>query len=106
MWYAVTMPEFVIERSMPGLGKLSPFQRDQSVRRACSTIHGVVPDVEWLKSYLTADKCYCVFRAPSEQMLHDLIKQWDLEPPLSICQVSQIAGPDNEVENEAAGFHP
>ena len=94
------MPEFVIEKSMPGLGQLSPFQRDQSVRRSCSTLHGVAPDVEWIQSYLTEDKCYCVFRAPSKQLLHDLIKHWDLPPPISICEVNQIAGPETTVENQ------
>jgi len=95
------MPEFVIEKSLPGLGDLSPFQRDQSVRRSCSTLHGVAPDVEWVQSYLTPDKCYCVFRAPSEQVLRDLMDEWDLPPPLSICQVDQVAGPDTKVEDEA-----
>ena len=95
------MPEFVIEKSLPGLGQLSAFQQDQSVRRSCSPLHGVVPDVEWVQSFLTADKCYCVFRAPSEQVLWDLIEQWELPRPLSIAQVSQVAGPDAEVADEA-----
>ena len=94
------MPEFVIEKSMPGLGQLSPFQRDLSVRRSCSTLHGVAPDVEWVQSYLTEDKCYCVFRAPSEQVLRDLIDEWGLAQPLSICQVHQIAAPDSRIEPE------
>lgn len=93
------MPEFVIEKSMPGLGELSPLQRDLSVRRSCSTLHGVAPGVEWIRSFLTANKCYCVFRAPSEQMLWDLIKQWDLEPPISISEIKQIASPDIQVED-------
>ena len=92
------MPEFVIEKSMPGLGNLSPLQRDLSVRRSCSPLHGVAPDVEWVRSYLTENKCYCVFRAPSEQVLWDLIRQWDIEPPISISEVKQIAGPDTQVE--------
>ena len=87
------MPQFVIEKSIPD-GQLSPFQRDQSVRRSCSTLHGVAPDVEWVQSYLTEDKCYQL-NAPSEQVLRDLIKQWDLPPPISIWQeVHQIAAPD------------
>ena len=96
------MPEYVIEKSIPGLGDLSPFQRDLSVRRTCSTLHGVAPGVAWIQSYLTQDKCYCVFRAPSEQVLRDLIEQWDLPQPLSICEVSQTASPDTKVEDEAA----
>ena len=96
------MPEFIIEKSMPGLGQLSPVQRDLSIRRSCSTLHGVAPDVEWVRSYLSEDKCYCVFRAPSAQTLHDLIRQWDLPPPLSICEVKQVAGPETTVEPESA----
>ena len=88
------MPEFVIEKNMPGLGNLSPLQRDLSVRRSCSPLHGVAPDVEWVRSYLTENKCYCVFRAPSEQVLRDLIDAWDLEQPISICEVMQIARPE------------
>lgn len=96
------MPEFVIEKCMPGLGQLSPFERDRSVRRSCSALHGVVPEVEWIQSYLTEDKCYCIFRAPSDRVLWDLIERWDLEPPISICEVSQVARPDAAVENEAS----
>ena len=96
------MPQFVIEKSLPGLGQLTPAQRDQSVRRSCSTLHGVAPDVAWIQSYLTEDKCYCVFEAPSEQVLHDLIKKWDLPPPISISEVHQMAAPNTKVENEAA----
>jgi len=92
------MPEFVIEKSMPGLGDLSPLQRDLSVRRSCSPLHGVAPDIEWVRSYLTENKCYCVFRAPSEQALWDLIRQWDIEPPISISEIKQIAGPDTQAE--------
>ena len=88
------MPEFVVEREIVGLGQLSPFQQDQAVRRSCSTLHGVAPDVAWIQSYLTDDKCYCVFRAPSEQVLRDLIEQWELPPPISISEVRQVIGPD------------
>ena len=88
------MPEFVVEREIVGLGQLSPFQQDQAVRRSCSTLHGVAPDVAWIQSYLTDDKCYCVFRAPSEQALRDLIEQWELPPPISISEVRQMIGPD------------
>ena len=91
------MPEFVIEKSIPGLGQLSPLQRDLSVRRGCSPLHGVIPEVEWVRSYLTEDKCYCVFRAPSARLLWDYIERWDLEPPLSIFEVKQMCGPDSNI---------
>lgn len=88
------MPEFVIEKEIAGLGQQSSFQQDLSVRRSCSTLHGVAPGVEWIRSYISDDKCYCVFRAPSSQLLWDLIKQWDLPAPTSICEIHQIIGPD------------
>ena len=87
------MPEFVIEKEVLGLGDQSPFQQQQTIRRSCSTLHGVTPDIEWVKSYLTQDKCYCVFRAPSEQALRELMQQMDLPPVISICEVKQIVGP-------------
>ncbi|HET9335831.1 MAG TPA: nickel-binding protein [Sphingomicrobium sp.] len=88
------MPEFVIEKQIDGLGKLSKFQQDLEVRRSCSVLHGVEPGVEWIQSYLSDNKCYCVFRAASEQVLRDLIEQWDLPPPISICEVHQVIGPE------------
>lgn len=96
------MPEFVIEKDMPGLGKLSALQRDLSVRRSCSVLHGVAEDVAWVQSYVTEDKCFCVFKAPSEQVLRDLIAQWDLPEPRSICEVKQVVGPDATVEAVSA----
>ena len=87
------MPEFVIEKEVLGLGDQSPFQQQQTIRRSCSTLHGVTPDIEWVKSYLTQDKCYCVFRAPSEQALRELMQQMDLPPVISICEVRQIVEP-------------
>ena len=88
------MAEFVIEKEIVGLGQQSSFQQDLWVRRSCSTLHGVAPGVEWIRSYISEDKCYCVFRAPSADVLWNLIKEWDLPPPLSICEVHQIIGPD------------
>lgn len=88
------MPEYVIEKEIAGLGQLSAFEQNQTVRRSCSALHGVAPNVEWIRSYLTENKVYCVFRAPSEQALRDLIEQWELPPVISICEVSQVIGPD------------
>lgn len=88
------MPEFVIEREATGVGEQSAFQQQQTVRRNCSTLHGVATGIEWLRSYLTNDKVYCVFRAPSEQALRDEIRKWDLPPPISICEIQQVIGPE------------
>ena len=96
------MPEFVIEKDFAGLGELSPFQQQQTARRSCSSLHGVAPDIEWVHSYLTPDKVYCVYRAPSAQALRDEIDRWGLDQPKSICEVHQVIGPEDEVEPEPA----
>ena len=83
-------------REIAGLGQLSAFQQDLTVRRSCSTLHGITPEVEWIQSYLTENKVYCVFRAPSERALRDLIDQWDLPPVISICEVHNVIGPADE----------
>jgi hypothetical protein len=88
------MPQYVIEKEIHGLGQLSPFQRDQTVRRSCSALHGIEPGIEWVQSYLTDNKVYCVFRAPSEQALRELIDKWDMPAPISICEVHEVIGPD------------
>lgn len=87
------MAQFVIEKNIAGLGQMGPFQRDQTIRRSCSPLHGIAPDVAWVQSYLTDDKCYCVFNAPSEQALRDLIDQLGNEQPASISEVRDIIGP-------------
>lgn len=90
------MAEFVIEKHISGLGELSPLQRELTVRRSCSTLHGVAPNVAWVRSYLTDNKCYCVFEAPSEQTLRDLIDEWGLEQPISIMEVRSVIGPESD----------
>lgn len=96
------MPEFVIEREIRGLGDMSPFQRDRTVRQSCSTLHGVAPGVSWVKSYATSDRCYCVFQAPSEQVIRDLIREWDLPQPIGIYEIHQIVGPEFVRDNGSA----
>jgi len=92
------MPDFVIERDFPGLGDLTEFQQNQTARRSCSALHGIAPDIQWVQSYLTADKVYCVYSAPSAQALRDEIEKWDLPPPASISEVRKIIGPSDKEE--------
>ncbi len=88
------MPDYVIEKHMPGVGELGPAALTQTVRRSCSALHGVAPGIEWIRSYLTDDKVYCVYRAPSEQALRDQMERWDLPPVISICEVHGVIGPE------------
>lgn len=64
------MPKFLIEREIPGAGKLSPADLHGISQKSCSVIR-TLPGVQWLESYVTDDKIYCVYIAPNEQAVRD-----------------------------------
>jgi hypothetical protein len=65
------MPQFVIERDMPGVGNLGPDDLKGASQGSCSVLRQLGPEIQWVHSYVTDDKIYCIYRAPSE----DLIRQ-------------------------------
>lgn len=65
------MPQFVIERDMPGVGGLGQEDLKSASEKSCSVLRDLGPEVQWVHSYVTDDKIYCVYRAPSQ----DLIRQ-------------------------------
>ncbi len=65
------MPQFVIEREMPGVGGLAPSDLKGASQTSCSVLRELGPEIQWVHSYVTDDKIYCVYRAPSA----DLIRQ-------------------------------
>jgi hypothetical protein len=65
------MPQFVIERDMPGVGNLAQDDLRSASQKSCSVLRDLGPDVQWVHSYVTDDKIYCIYRAPSA----DLIQQ-------------------------------
>jgi hypothetical protein len=65
------MPQFVIEREIPGIGELSEDQlRDISVR-SLEVLKGIGPQIQWLHSYVTDDRLYCVYLAPDEDAIRE-----------------------------------
>jgi hypothetical protein len=60
------MPKFLIERDMPGAGKLSPEQIQVISQKSCSVLREMGPQVQWVQSYVTDDKVYCIYIAPDE----------------------------------------
>lgn len=63
------MPQFVIEREMPGAGRLSQDELKGASQGSCSVLRELGPDIQWVHSYVTDDKIYCVYRAPSEDLI-------------------------------------
>ncbi|HKC49632.1 MAG TPA: DUF4242 domain-containing protein [Myxococcota bacterium] len=60
------MPKFVIERNIPGAGKLSPAELNGISQKSCSVLEKLGPAVQWVESYVTDDRIYCVYIAPDE----------------------------------------
>jgi hypothetical protein len=80
------VPEFVIERNMPGVGALSAADLTGASQKSCSTLHKLGPAIQWVHSYVTDDKIYCVYRAPSA----DLIRQHAREAGFPADSVVQV----------------
>jgi hypothetical protein len=65
------MPKFVIEREMPGVGKLSPQDLQGAAQKSCSVLQQMGPQIQWVESFVTDDKIYCVYIAPSAEMVRE-----------------------------------
>jgi hypothetical protein len=69
------MPKYVIEREIPGVGNLTPDEVQAVAQKSCSVLNKLGPSIQWLHSYVTADKIYCVYIAPNEEMVREHAKQ-------------------------------
>jgi len=86
------MPKYVIEREVPGAGKLSPQEVQAISQKSCSVLSKLGPQIQWLQSYVTGDKIYCVYIAPSEEMIREHARQGGF-PANRISEVKQIIDP-------------
>ena len=64
------MPKFVIERDIPGAGNLTPLELQAASQKSCGVIRNIGPQLQWLHSYVTQDKLYCIYIAPDEKTVH------------------------------------
>jgi hypothetical protein len=65
------MPKFVIEREIPGAGKLSPEQLQAISQTSCGVLREMGPQIQWVQSYVTDDKVYCIYIAPDEAAVRE-----------------------------------
>ncbi|TKC58486.1 DUF4242 domain-containing protein [Pedobacter hiemivivus] len=86
------MPKYVIEREVPGAGKLTAEQLKAISQTSCGVLSNLGPEIQWVHSYVTADKIYCIYNAPNEEMILEHAKQGGL-PANSISKVSAIIDP-------------
>jgi hypothetical protein len=69
------MPKYVIERDIPGAGKLSANELRVISQKSCGVLGKLGPGIQWLQSYVTADKLYCIYIAPNEEIVREHARQ-------------------------------
>jgi len=86
------MPKFVIEREIPGAGSMSAQQLQAVSEKSCSVLRSLGPQIQWLHSYVTDDKIYCVYIAPNEAMVREHAQLGGF-PANSVAEVRRIIDP-------------
>jgi hypothetical protein len=86
------MPKFVIEREMPGAGSLSAEQLRDASQTSCGVLKKLGPGIQWVHSYVTDDKIYCVYIAPNKQLIEEHARQGGF-PANRISEVREIIDP-------------
>jgi hypothetical protein len=86
------MPKFVIERDVPGAGQLNPEQLRALAQKSRDVLSKLGTDIQWIKSYVTGNKLYCIYIAPSEELIYKHAQLGGF-PANSVCRVSSILEP-------------
>lgn len=86
------MPKYVIERELPGAGKIPPQDLQAISQKSCSVLKGLGPQIQWVQSYVTDDKIYCIYIAPNKEMVLEHAKQGGF-PANSVAEVKCMIDP-------------
>ena len=86
------MKRFVIEREIPGVGTLEREQLREAAQKSNSVLHQLGPDIQWVHSYVTDNKIYCIYRAPNEELLREHAQRGGF-PINKVCEVRGMIDP-------------
>jgi hypothetical protein len=86
------MPKYVIERNIPGAGSLTPEQLQGISQKSCSVLRSMGPQIQWVQSYVTGDKIYCIYIAPDEQSIREHAERGGF-PADRVSEVTSIIDP-------------
>ena len=95
------MPKYVIEREIPGAGSLTEDQILGISQKSCSVLKNLGPQIQWVESYVTGDKIYCVYIAPNEAMVREHAKQGGF-PANRVSEIKQVIDPTSAEAEPAA----
>ena len=86
------MPKYIIERELPGAGGLSKSDLTGVSQKSCSVLNDLGPQIQWVESYVTQDKIYCVYLAPNEELIREHARKGGF-PANKISEVKNIISP-------------
>ena len=86
------MPKYVIEREIPGAGKLSASELKAISQKSCGVLSKLGPSIQWVESFVTADKIYCIYVAPNEEMVREHAQQGGF-PANRVSEVKTVIDP-------------
>lgn len=86
------MPKYVIEREIPGAGKLSAGELQGIAQKSCSVLKNLGPQIQWVESYVADDKVYCVYIAPNADLIREHARQGGF-PANRISEVKRMIDP-------------
>jgi Protein of unknown function (DUF4242) len=86
------MPKYVIERELPGAGQLTPQQLQAVSQTSCGVLRKLGPEIQWVQSYVTKDKIYCIYIAPNEALIREHATQGGF-PANRISEISSMIDP-------------
>jgi hypothetical protein len=86
------MPKYVIERELPGAGQLTPQQLQAVSQTSCGVLRKLGPEIQWVHSYVTQDKIYCIYIAPNEAVIREHATQGGF-PANRISEISSTIDP-------------
>ncbi|PYS93978.1 MAG: DUF4242 domain-containing protein [Acidobacteria bacterium] len=86
------MPKFLIEREIPDADKLSTQELQEISQKSCSILQQMGPQIQWVQSYVTGDKVYCVYIAPNEELIREHAQQGGF-PANRISEIKSVIDP-------------
>jgi len=86
------MPKFLIEREIPDVGKLSSHDLREISKKSCGVLHKMGPQIQWIQSYVTDNKVYCVYIAPNEEAVREHARQGGF-PANRVSRIHEIIDP-------------
>ena len=86
------MPKYIIERDLPGAGKLTPQELHGVAQKSCGVLQKLGSKIQWVQSYVTGDKIYCVYIAPNEDLIRQHAQQGGF-PANKINEIKAVIDP-------------